>query len=163
MHFFFNINYLHKHIIRMCAYAFLKLCFINEDRKVGNSLGHIKKLCNISKVSLLFIPVYIKNMPVCYNEPSPHMFTVGCTNRMTLVTVSGCRSSQNHTVMICFGNSSKTLRPFQRQLNVKCKRNISTKVRLAKTHSPRCQRKHLHLARDSLESDKLSTRQECVK
>lgn len=109
------------------------------------------------------MPVYIKNKPVCYNEPSPHIFTVGCTNRMTLVTGSGCRSSQNDTVMICFGNSSKTLRPFQRQLNVKCKRNISTKVRLAKTHSPGCQRKYLHLARDSLQSDKLLTRQECVK
>lgn len=163
MHVFFYINYLHKHIIQMCAYAFLKIIFINDDRKVENRLGHIKKLSNISKVLLLFMPVYIKNKPVCYNEPSPQMFTVGCTNRMTLVTGSGSRSSQNDTVMICFGNSSKTLRPFQRQLNVKSKRNISTKVRLAKTHSPRCQRKHLHLARDSLQSDKLLTRQECVK
>lgn len=47
MHVFFNINYLHKHIIQMCAYAFPKLCLINEDRKVENRLGHIKKLSNI--------------------------------------------------------------------------------------------------------------------
>lgn len=44
MHIFLNINYLHKQIIQMCAYAFLKLLFINEDRKVENRLGHIKKI-----------------------------------------------------------------------------------------------------------------------
>lgn len=44
MHFFFNINYLHKHIIQMCAYAFLKLLFINEDRKVENRFGQVKKI-----------------------------------------------------------------------------------------------------------------------
>lgn len=101
-----------------------------------------------------------KNEPEkCYIWPPPphrktkswtHMIAVDCTNRISLVAGCGCRSSQNNTVLICFGNSSKIIR-----------RNVSTIRWLAIAPRPKMSEEtraqihfiDLHLARDSFETD----------
>lgn len=147
----------------MCLCLSKLLYLLSMWWKLDNRPGTSQKKCFGKKKASqpLHISVYPRKMSQrnVTNDPPPpreknkswtHMIAVDCTNRISLVASSGCRSSQNNTVLICFGNSSKILR-----------RNVSTIRWLAIAPCPKMSEEthalihfiDLHLARDSFETD----------
>lgn len=110
----FYINYTHKHIKHMCAYACqISLYLLPLRSKLENRLGpsQQKIVYYVLKKTSAGLHNSQRNEPAFQKRrckyPPKKILQALDSNRISLVTGSGRGSSQNITVLICFGNSSK--------------------------------------------------------